>query len=97
MTLSVSSFKAGQHGRRFTTAMQVRRSDTDELIAADKVDCSAVVGKSFAESSVEIRAGTTARCSWPVPKKMRGKRIVGWEMVSYAGASVTRRFSAKIK
>jgi hypothetical protein len=97
MTLSVSSFKAGQHGRRFTTAMQVRRSDTGELVAADKVDCSAVVGNAFAESSVEIRAGTTARCSWPLPKKMRGRKIVGWETVNYADAWVKRRFSAKIK
>jgi Glycoside hydrolase family 44 len=96
LTLSVASFKTGQHGRRFTTAMQVRRSDTGELVQSGKVDCSAKFAHT-ATASTTVFPGTTARCSWQVPKRLRGKRITGSEAVSYAGKSVTRRFSAKIK
>lgn len=100
-SLSVATFKTFQKARKyttkFTTAMQVRRSDDGTLIRSGLVDCDAKMGTSVAESSVGPFAGTTARCRWTVPKRLRGKRISGSETVTYAGKSVTRRFSAKIK
>jgi hypothetical protein len=96
LSLTVASFKAGQHGRVFRTAMTVRRSDTGDLLKDGQLDCSAKFAHTATASTTSL-VTTTARCSWQVPKRLRGKRITGSEKVTYAGKSVTRRFSARIK
>jgi len=76
--------------------MQVRREDTGALLREGNVFCSAKVARS-ATASISRFSGTIARCSWQVPRRLRGKRIAGTETVAYAGKSMTRSFSAKIK
>jgi hypothetical protein len=96
-TLSVAGFSAVQKGRMFTASMQVRRDDTGELLTSAQVGCNGkVVGKARKPSSSAF-SGTTARCSWSVAKRLRGKRITGSIAVTYSGVTATRSFSAKIK
>jgi glycosyl hydrolase family 44 len=96
LSLTVASFKAGQHGRVFRTAMTVRRSDTGDLLKDGHLYCSAKFAHTATASTTSL-VSTTARCSWQVPKRLRAKRITGSEKVTYAGKSVTRRFSARIR
>ena len=76
--------------------MQIRRGDTGALLREGRVDCSVRFPRSATASTTTL-VSQTARCSWQVPKRLRGKRITGSEKVTYAGKSVTRRFSARIK
>jgi hypothetical protein len=93
--LSVASFKTSQRGRVFSTAMRAQRGG--ELVTGGDLECSAKADNVWATASTGHFDGGTARCSWHVAKKLRGLRLTGFETVTAYEASVTRRFSVKIK
>lgn len=97
LALSVAGFSASQKGRLFTAALQVRRDDTGALLGSGQVTCNAKVSGKPRSSSSSGFSESSARCSWSVPKRLRGKRIAGSIAVTYSGATAARSFSAKIK
>ena len=70
-------------GKRFTLRPLGVRLATDDVAAPDSLNCGAKLGgKSLKESGV-------GGCSWRLPKKSRGKKLVVTVNVTYEGQSET--------
>lgn len=86
-------------GKRFTVAMQVRRSDTGLLSAGEGVECRVrIPGRGPVLATPRFRAGS-ATCSMRVPAGARGRRLLGSIAVTdpETELSVTRTFSFGIR
>jgi hypothetical protein len=89
-------------GKTLTVVMAATRSDTGELVGKEgRVRCRATIrGKSLrllTSGFVTVGSQTGAGCSWRVPGNARRKTIHGSITISFQGATVSRRFAAKVK
>jgi hypothetical protein len=106
LTLTVATFaapKTVKAGKSLVVTMVAQRSDTGEAVggADGQVQCSATLGSKrlglLNSGFVTVAEQTVAGCAWKVPRRARGKTIRGSITVSVSGASVTQRFTLKVK
>jgi hypothetical protein len=86
--------------------MLVQRSDTMGFLGAEgDIHCTAMLrGKSLtplASSFVQLTYHgakvSFPMCAWQIPRGAHGSTLRGTITVTYQGAQVTRRFSARVK
>ena len=71
-------------GKRFTLKpLGIRLADTNEVVAADTVSCAAKL------ADKQLKGSGQGGCSWLLPKKARGKKLLVVVRVSYQGQSET--------
>lgn len=83
-------------GKRFTTGLQVHRSDLNEVSSAGLVRCTAKFGARAVKVAAAFPADT-ATCSGVVPKAAKGKTLKVTTTFDLDGARVTRTASIKVK
>ncbi len=81
-------------GAPFTISVPVRRSDTNQALTAGSVTCKVVVAGKRVAAQGRIRAGK-ALCALRVPST--GATVSGSVIVRSAGATVTSRFSFRVR
>jgi hypothetical protein len=98
LTIELSHATKAKAGRPYVAVIAVGRSDgaTAEVTSAD-VSCKATVGTRQLRSSTVVALGPAVTCSWRLPKGSTGKIIHASITVSLDGATVSKRFTAKIK
>ena len=78
-------------GKRFTlTPLGIRVSGSNEVVAPDSLACTAKLG------GKALRGSGTGGCSWLLPRKTRGKRLVVSVQVAYQGQTDTFSQTFKI-
>ena len=83
-------------GSKFYANLQVRRSDTGELLSAGKVTCLAkVAGKRL--TLLQHDSYPVPSCLWHIPFRTRGKMLRGSIGVTFEGISVTRKIALRIR
>jgi hypothetical protein len=82
-------------GRTFTLRTEVRRSDTQLVVASASVTCTARLGSKRLRAVGNFTSGR-ARCAITVPRGSKGKTIRGTMTVRAAGARLTRTFSYRV-
>jgi hypothetical protein len=100
LTLSVELFNASKAkaGKPFAAVITVARSDGALAdVSADDVTCAATVGHQRLAAGSSFALGPAATCGWRLPKKSRGKTLHASVTVNLDGATVTKRFTARIK
>lgn len=71
-------------GKRFTLKpLGIRLAETNEVVAPDSLSCAAKVG------ARRLKGSGAGGCSWLIPKKMRGKKLVVTVNVAYRGETET--------
>lgn len=71
-------------GKRFTLKpLGIRLAETNEIVAPDSLSCTAKLGKK------SLKGSGAGGCSWLIPKKTRGKKLVVAVNVSYQGQTET--------
>jgi hypothetical protein len=90
----VGAPRAPRAGKSFTISLPVRRSDTNRGITGGTVTCNVTADGTRVRATGRVGAGS-ARCSLAVPK---GASVIrGSITVRSGGATVTRRFSFKVR
>jgi hypothetical protein len=101
VVLTVEDFavspKAPRAGKRFAAAIQVGRDDINEILDSGKVTCRLRVGTKTVRAASARFADGVAVCSWNLPKTAKGQTIRGTIAVTFAGVTVTRAFSARVR
>ncbi len=83
-------------GARYTASLAATESDTAALVSRATVSCVATI-KGVRISSTSSLANGVASCFWTLPKKSRGETLVGAISVRIHGATLTKRFSSRIR
>jgi hypothetical protein len=83
-------------GKRFVVAMQVHRSDLDELSSAGLVRCTAKYGKKAVKTTA-VFPEDIAGCVGTAPKAAKGKVIKVTVSLELDGAKVSRTASIKVR
>ena len=99
LTLQIARFTAAKTiiaGKRYTAALQARRSDLAELSSAGEVVCAAKVGAKKVKVTATFPADR-ATCSGVVPKSAKGKTLKVTVTLTLDGVRVTRMASIKVK
>jgi hypothetical protein len=99
LTLQIARFTAAKTvvaGKRYTAALQARRSDLAELSSAGEVVCAAKVGAKKVKVTATFPADR-ATCSGVVPKSAKGKTLKVTVTLTLDGVRVTRTASIKVK
>jgi hypothetical protein len=78
-------------GKRFTVTVMGAKLDSDEIVMPDSYSCTATLAGRV------LKGSGTGGCSWALPKKARGKKLVVDATVSYKGASDTFEASYKVR
>jgi hypothetical protein len=79
-------------GKRLTAAIQIVRSDINEVLTQGKIKCSLHFGKRSVSGRSAWVAGL-AVCGWSIPKAAKGHRLSGSVSVTYGGKTVKKSFS----
>jgi hypothetical protein len=71
-------------GKRFTLKpLGIRLGETNEIVAPDSLTCTAKLG------AKTLKGSGTGGCSWLIPKKTRGKKLLVAVNVAYQGQTET--------
>jgi hypothetical protein len=71
-------------GKRFTLKpLGIRLAETNEVVAPDSLSCTAKLG------TKKLKGSGTGGCSWLIPKKTRGKKLLVTVNVAYQGQTET--------
>jgi len=71
-------------GKRFTLKpLGIRLAETNEIVAPDSISCAAKLG------AKQLKGSGAGGCSWLIPKKKRGKKLVVTVNVAYHGETET--------
>jgi hypothetical protein len=104
--LSLVAFQTERVGGGFAAAMLVHRSDTKRFLGSEGgVRCRATIAgrtlRTLLSRFVTVSDGgvkaPVAMCAWALGAKPHGKTIRGTMTVSYAGATLTKSFSSRLK
>jgi len=78
-------------GKRFTLKpLGIRLAETNEVVVPDSLTCAAKLG------AKRLKGSGAGGCSWLIPKKMRGKKLVVTVNVAYRGETETFTQTYKI-
>lgn len=83
-------------GRQLTVSAVVRHLDTGAAVDTATVSCRARLGRTPLRARGVFRA-RNAHCIIGIPRDARGKRLAGAITVRSAGATVTKRFSFRVR
>ena len=100
LTLSVELAHASKAraGKPFVAVITVARSDGALAdVTVDDVTCAATVGRRALHAGSTVALGPAVGCAWRLPKKSRGKTLHASVTVTLDGATVTKKFTARIK
>jgi hypothetical protein len=85
-------------GKPFVAATTVDRSDgADTNLRPGDVTCAARAGTIALKARTVVAAGPAAGCGWVLPKRSRGKTLHASITAALDGATVTKRFTARIR
>ncbi len=86
----------GVEGRRLTVRASVLRDDTGAPLATGNVGCTArVAGRPLRALSATLTTGS-ARCTWRLPSRTRGRALSGRLTVSANGFAASQEFVAPV-
>ena len=88
--------KSARAGASYSASLAATESDTQSLVSHAAISCVAEVGGVRIASKSALANGV-ATCFWLLPRGSRGKTIVGSISIAIRGATLTRRFSARIR
>jgi hypothetical protein len=98
LSLAVTSFAVTQRaGRSLSATLRLRRADTFDPVTSGTVRCRLRSGSGAVAVRTARFAGGGAVCRWSLPRAAKGMRVHGAVSVTYAGATVTRSFSARAR
>jgi hypothetical protein len=89
--------KIPRAGKSFGVTMLVGREDTNDTFTGGKGSCSLRVGKRPVAVRVKGFINGGATCRWTIPKSAKGQQLTGMISVKFGGASITRRFTARVR
>lgn len=83
-------------GKQFSISSVVTRTDTGRRLGVGSVSCRVRVGNEALRARGSFRA-KRARCTMAIPRTAKGKRLTGTMTVRAQGATVTKRFSFRVR
>jgi hypothetical protein len=101
LRLSVERFsvtpKVPRAGKSFTATMLVGREDINEILEDGTGSCSLRVGKRAVAPRTKGFVNEAAACRWTIPKNAKGQQLSMMISVKFGGATISRRFAARIR
>lgn len=101
LRLSVERFsvtpKVSRAGKSFAATMLVGREDINEILDEGSASCSLRVGKRAVAPRTKGFVNGAAACRWTIPKNAKGQQLSVMISVKFGGASISRRFAAKVR
>jgi hypothetical protein len=99
--LSVERFsvtpRVPRAGKSFAATMLVGREDINEILEEGSASCSLRVGKRAVAARIKGFVNGAAACRWTIPKNAKGQQLSVMISVKFGGASISRRFAAKVR
>jgi hypothetical protein len=84
-------------GKALALAMEIVRTDLNEVLDQGKVSCTLKAGTKSVRATRARFVSGLALCAWNLPKSAKGKTVRGTISVTFGGTTVTRTFSARAR
>jgi hypothetical protein len=89
--------KVPRGGKSFRATMLVGREDINEILDEGSASCSLRVGRRAVAARTKGFVNDAAACRWTIPKSAKGQQISVMISVKFGGASIARRFAARVR
>ena len=84
-------------GKALAAALEIVRTDINEVLAQGRVKCTLKIGTQSKRAARAGFASGLAVCAWNLPKSAKGKLVRGTISVTFGGTTVKRSFSARAR
>jgi hypothetical protein len=98
LTVGIVTASKARAGKPFVAAIEVVRSDgADTNLSPNDVTCAATAGTVRMKARTTVGDGPAAGCAWLLPRRSRGKTLRAAVTAAVDGATVTKRFTTRIR